>query len=137
MENEADRSPFDKIYFTCLAKTVFFLNIGAASAVGQFYLSRLLVDNELFNIIVASVWAMVMIAVYAYIDARDKEQYARVKTELYNIKLVRSERPIAPVAPEKPAKSKVSKIEIQHTMDPSIPQDKLPVFLRKEKETDK
>ena len=123
----------DQFFLQSFFRIVFLLNIGVASIVGQYHLVKLIADSEILGIGFATTWAGILIAVYAWFDAKRTMEQGHIQTELDHIKLIRgSAPPPAPKAGPKPAaKPSIRKIEFQHTIDPATPDENIPAFIKK------
>jgi hypothetical protein len=127
---------FSELYLKHLARTLFFLSIGVSSSMGQHLLTKNILMSESTATLIAVLWAALLIVIYSYFVADRERQFIEMETSFNYMRVLKPDNKIGArldnPAEAIPPKSSFSKIEIQHSMDPMIPQDKLPEFLKNE-----
>jgi hypothetical protein len=103
---------------------------------GQHLLTKNILMSESTATLIAVLWAALLIVIYSYFVADRERQFIEMETSFNYMRVLKPDNKIGArldnPAEAIPPKSSFSKIEIQHSMDPMIPQDKLPDFLKNE-----
>lgn len=124
---------FSELYFRNLLNTLFYLLVGASSTMGNHLLIKFLMQDDIFAMTVAFVWAFILIMIYSDTIARRENQYLLLAQSFDFHRTLRPDNRIGAIVPtvtppqvvpveEEPApqtetKSNISKIEIVHSMD--------------------
>ena len=125
---------FTEMYAKHLGKTVFFLAIGVSSSVGNHFMIKQFLNNDLYANIVSISWAILLVTIYSDILAKREYQY-RILADSFNYhRTLRPDNLIGAVVPEiakteetksetvveeeKTNKSEITKIEFIHSMEP-------------------
>jgi len=127
---------FTEMYAKHLGKTVFFLAIGVSSSVGNYFMIKQFLNNDLYANIVSISWAILLVTIYSDILAKREYQY-RILADSFNYhRTLRPDNLIGAVVPgiaktnEEPTsetvieeeentnKSEITKIEFIHSMEP-------------------
>jgi hypothetical protein len=126
---------FSELYVRNLANTLFYLFVGVSSTMGNHILVSYLIHDNIYAILSASIWAIILIMIYSDIIARRENQYLLLAQSFDFHRTLRPDNRIGavvpvvtppqvvPVAEPEPIPEKtekkldISKIEVVHTMD--------------------
>ena len=122
---------FSELYFRNLLNTLFYLLVGASSTMGNHLLIKFLMQDDIFAMTVAFVWAFILIMIYSDTIARRENQYLLLAQSFDFHRTLRPDNRIGavvpivnapapviePVSTPEQVKPNFSKIEIVHTMD--------------------
>lgn len=116
---------FSELYLKNLARTLFFLSIGVSSSIGQFLLTKNILQSDSSAMIVAVSWAGLLIVIYSYFIADKERKFHELEESFNYMRILKPDNKIGArtdtimevrPAPEQ-VKPNFSKIEIVHTMD--------------------
>lgn len=116
---------FSELYLKNLARTLFFLSIGVSSSIGQFLLTKNILQSESSAMIVAVCWSGLLIVIYSYFLADKERKFHELEESFNYMRILKPDNKIGArtdtvmevrTAPEQ-VKPNFSKIEIQHTME--------------------
>ena len=126
---------FTEMYARHLGKTLFFIAIGVSSSVGNHFMIKQFMNNDLYATIAAIAWASLLVIIYSDTLSNREYQY-RLLTESFNYhRTLRADNRIGAIVPEtsKVEEPKVelvveeeklvkpiNKIEIVHSMEPMV-----------------
>ena len=125
---------FTEMYAKHLGKTLFFIAIGVSSSVGNHFMVKQFLNNDLYATIVAIGWAVLLVTIYSDGLANREYQY-RLLTDSFNYhRTLRPDNRIGAIVPELPRVEEpkveeevveeektvkpINKIEIVHSMEP-------------------
>jgi hypothetical protein len=81
------------IYFKFVAKIGFYLMLGITSTVGQFVTVKFFLTDDWIAAAISSIWAVIMIMVYAFYDAYKHHEHKNLQTNFENLKMVKTPLP--------------------------------------------
>ena len=78
------------VYFKYVGKISFYLLVGITGTVGQYVLIKYFLASDWIAGAVSSIWAVVMIMVYAYHESVKHSDYTKLAVNYENLKMVKS-----------------------------------------------
>jgi hypothetical protein len=78
------------VYFKYVGKISFYLLVGITSTAGQYVLVKYLLATDWIAGAVSSIWAVVMIMVYAYHESVKHSDYTKLVVNYENLRLIKT-----------------------------------------------